>query len=320
MPSLARPADARPPTARPLPASSAPAAVTRISTTVDIRCAAIVLHQSADWHFPAGTPKGLVWLQHGFSRANEHVRDLAGKYAEAGYLVFAPTLPSANIFGCTLQNLGDNTGFLDNVADLFGKAGGTGDRLGSSFADARNRAGRPGLALPQNKVFVGHSAGGEAALYVAQRVRSAYPAAWAGTRGLVLLDPVRSFIGTNTTSSLNHLDNTSLPIHTISSPGYLCNNGGSGTQAVQAQLHRPFVGVRLTSGAHTDAEGASTDRTGTLACGTPQAKNVAALQTLAVGWARDAFTGGTTPDLYPGGAYYQGLLSSGTAQTLTGAQ
>jgi len=299
--------------------SSAGAAVTKVETTVDIRCAFTTLSQSADWYFPTGTPQGLIWLQHGFARANEHVTDLATKYAGAGYLVFAPTLPSANLLGCTLQNIGNNTDFLNNVADLFGKSASPGDKLGRSLAAARSKAGRPEVAMPSTMVFVGHSAGGEAAEYVAQRVHSAYPATWAGLRGLVLLDPVKSFIGDNTDASLDRLATTALPILTISSPPYLCNNDGSGTGALQSRLHRAFVGVRLTTGAHTDAEGASTDSVGTIACGTPQAKNVTALQTLAVGWTRDGFSGTRTAAYYPGGAYYQGLLTAGTIETLPGA-
>jgi dienelactone hydrolase len=301
------------------PPAAADATVTKIQTTVDIRCAFTMLKQSADWYFPSGSPRGLVWLQHGFARSNDHVTDLAGKYAGAGYLVFAPTLPSAHLLGCTLQNIGNNTDFLNNVADLFGKASDPNDKLGRSLASAKAKAGRPDVTMPPATVFAGHSAGGEAVEYVAQRVRSSYPTAWSGLRGLVLLDPVKSFIGNNTDAALGTLDTTRLPILTISSPPYTCNNNGTGTQALQTRLHRPFVGVRLTTGAHTDAEGASTDSTGTLACGTPQDKNVAALQTLAVGWARDDFNGTRTADYYPGGAYYQGLLGAGTIQTLPGA-
>ncbi|MBO2447867.1 hypothetical protein J4573_12255 [Actinomadura barringtoniae] len=295
------------------------AAVTKIQTTVDIRCAFTTLKQNADWYFPSGRPQGLVWLQHGFARSNGNVTDLATKYAGAGYLVFAPALPSANLLGCTLQNIGNNTDFLNNVADLFGKASDPSDKLGRSLAAAKSKAGRPEVTMPSTTVFAGHSAGGEAVEYVAQRVRSTYPAAWAGLRGLVLLDPVKSFIGNNTDAALGGLDGTTLPILTIASPPYICNNSGSGTDALQTRLHRPFVGVRLTTGAHTDAEGASTDSVGTLACGTPQDKNVAALQTLAVGWARDDFNGTRTADYYPGGGYYQGLLGAGTIQTLPGA-
>ncbi|ORT56351.1 alpha/beta hydrolase fold domain-containing protein [Streptomyces sp. CB03238] len=294
-------------------------AVTKVSTTVDVSCTVLTYRQSADWYFPSGPPKGLIWLQHGFSRANDHMTDLAGRYASAGYLVFAPTLRSADMFGCTLQNIGNNKPFLDNVATWFASADNASSQLARSYASAKRQAGRTDLgALPAAFVFSGHSAGAEAAEYVAQRLRAAHPAAFTKLRGLVLLDPVKSFIGNNTDASLSQLATTSLPILTVSAPGYSCNNSGSGTSALQQLLPRPFVGVRLTTGAHTDAEGSSTDDAGTLMCGTPQQKNVSALQTLAVGWAKDAFNGARTADLYPGGTYYASLLAAGTIQTLPG--
>lgn len=301
------------------PLSPARAAVTRVQTTVEIRCAFTILKQDADWYFPSGTPQGLVWLQHGFARSNGNVADLASKYAAAGYLVFAPTLPTANIFGCTLENIGDNTDFLGNVADLFAKMGDPSDKLGRSFGMAKAEAGRPGLALPGPLVFSGHSAGGEAVGYVAGRLRTDGAAAWARLRGLVLLDPVKSFIGDNLDTGLGAVDGTGRVIRTISGPDGTCNNSGSGTDAVQAGVHAPFVGVRLTTGAHTDAEGASTDALGTLACGTPKAENVATLQTFAVAWAKDAFTGAQTAAYLPGGSYYQTQLSAGRIETLSGA-
>jgi hypothetical protein len=301
------------------PLSPAHAAVTRIQTDVEIRCAFTTLTQSADWYFPSGAPQGLVWLQHGFARANDHVADLASKYAAAGYLVFAPTLPTANLFGCTLENIGNNTDFLGNVADLFAKMGDPSGKLGRSFAKARAEAGRPGLTLPGSLVFSGHSAGGEAVSYVAGRLRSDSASAWARLRGLVLLDPVKSFIGNNLDTGLKAVDGTGRMIRTISGPDGTCNNSGSGTDTVQADVHAPFVGVRLPDGAHTDAEGASTDTVGTLACGTPKAANVTVLQTFAVAWAKDAFNGTQTAAYLPGGSYYQSQLGSGRIQTLTGA-
>lgn len=301
------------------PLTPAHAAVTRVQTTVEIRCAFTVLNQGADWYFPAGAPQGLVWLQHGFARSKDNVADLASKYAGAGYLVFAPTLPTANLYGCTLQNLGNNTDFLGNVADLFAKMSDPADKLGRSFAKAKAQAGRSDLALPGSLVFSGHSAGGEAVSYVAGRLRTDAPAAWAGLRGLVLLDPVKSFIGSNLDTGLKAVDGTGRMVRTISGPDGTCNNGGSGTDTVQADVHAPFVGVRLTDGEHTDAEGASTDSVGTLACGTPQAANVEALQTFAVAWAKDAFNGTQTAAYLPGGSYYQSKLGSGLIQTLAGA-
>ncbi|MFI6817517.1 alpha/beta hydrolase [Nonomuraea sp. NPDC050328] len=284
--------------------------VTKIENTVEIRCAFTTLRQSSDWYFPSGPPKALLWLQHGFAGSNDGMTDTAQRFAADGFLVFAPTLPSANIFGCTLQNLGNNTAFLGNVADVL--AGG----LDRSFADARARAGRPDLALPGAFVLAGHSAGGEAVPYVAQQLRARHPAAFAKVRGLILFDPVKSLAGDNLGSSLNHLANTSLPILAISSPPYSCNSGGSGTQELTEQLARPFLGVRLTTGSHIDVEGSSATGPEKLACGTPQAQNVSALQTLAKGWAGDFVSGTTTPGLYPGGDYFESLRSAGVIQPL----
>ncbi|MCF2531538.1 alpha/beta hydrolase [Yinghuangia soli] len=298
--------------------ASAAAAVTKVENSVEVRCAAFVYHRSSNWYFPAGTPKGTVWLQHGFSRSNDRLDDLARRYAAAGFVVFAPTLPSADLFGCTVSNLGNNTAFLNNVADLFGKSADPGDKLGRSFADAKAEAGRPELALPQKLVFVGHSAGGEAVSYAANRLRTNYPAAFARLGGVVLLDPVNSFTGLNMANALNGLATTTTPILAVSSPPYAANGNASGTVELTTDVHRPFLGVRLTTGSHCDAEGASTDALCTALNGAPQAANVAVLQTLAVGWALDFAAGTTTAAYYPGGSYLEPLRAAGVTEFLSG--
>ncbi|OXR41963.1 hypothetical protein B7C42_05947 [Nocardia cerradoensis] len=257
--------------------------------TVDLPCAAATLHQDAAWYRPAGTPRGMVWLQHGFARTEGNVAALAETLSDAGYLVFSPSLPFLNPDGCTLQNLGDNTAFLDQVARLFATAADPTGPLATSAA----RAGVGLPALPRRVVFIGHSAGAEAVEYVAHRLHASYPDAWANLRGLVVLDPVKSFLGTNTDTALIDLAATDLPVLTVSGPPALCNNFGSGTGALRTYLHRPFLGVRLITGEHTDAEGASTDTLGELLCGTPQPDNVAALQQLTVRWTGDYFDGST---------------------------
>ncbi|MFF2555287.1 alpha/beta hydrolase [Nocardia sp. NPDC058058] len=275
-------------------AFAAPAtAATQLPGNVDIGCAADTLHQSADWYLPTGTPRALVWIQHGFARSDTQVGALARSFADAGYLVFTPSLPFMQLSGCTLQNLGDNSGFLNHVAELFGTAADPGGALAASLAAAASRAGQPAPALPHDLIFLGHSAGGEAVTFVADRIRSTYPDAWSGLRGVILLDPVKSFVGDNIARALSGLDPTGLPILTISAPPALCNSFGLGTAAVQSQLHRPFVGVRLHGGAHTDAEGDSSDLLGTLFCGTPTPVNSGALRTLALGWSDDFLTGAT---------------------------
>lgn len=283
-------------------ATAAPAAaadLTRLPGAIDITCAATPLHQSADWYLPTGIPKGMVWIQHGFARTNSNVAQLATTFAAGGYLVFAPALPFIDAAGCTLQNLGDNTGFLNNVANLFGTATDPNGALAQSLTSAAARAGRVAPPLPRDIVFVGHSAGAEAIEYVAHRLHVAHLQAWSRLRGLVLLDPVKSFLGDNSERALTDLDPTELPILTIAAQPSLCNSLGSGTAVVQQRLNRPFLGIRLGHGLHTDAEGTSSDSMGTLLCGTPDVANTAVLQVLALGWADDFIAGTKTADYYP---------------------
>ncbi len=266
---------------------------------IEIACGSGVLHQDSEWFLPAGQPKALLWLQHGFARTDRNVAELAESFAEAGYAVFTPSLPFFDLDGCTLQNLTGNRPFLDNVTALFGEADDPSGTLARSLAEAARASGHAPIVMPDRMVFAGHSAGAEAVTYAADRLRRAYPAAWPGLRGLILLDPVTSFLDNNTDPSLRDLDPTDLPIRAISATPSLCNNFGSGTTSMRTYLHRPYLGVRLKSGVHTDAEGNSSDTLGTLLCGVPESRNIADLDALAIGWADDYVSGETTARFYP---------------------
>jgi triacylglycerol esterase/lipase EstA (alpha/beta hydrolase family) len=297
--------------------TAAQAATAEVDGDIIVACANSTLTQDADWFFPdAATPKGLVFLQHGFSRSNANVFALARKYQAAGFLVFAPQLPSSNSNGCTVNNTGSNPAFLNNVAAWLGTAT-AGGPLAVSYTAAAAKAGRAGTTLPAKYVLAGHSAGGDAVTYIANRLRTTHPSAFAALRLLQLLDPVKSPSGTNMADGLTGLATTSLPIFTISSPPYLSNSQASGTVELQNRVDRPFLGVRLTTGSHCDAEGSTTNFLCTLTGGASKAANVTALQTLAVNWAADAVAGATTATFYPGGAYYQGLLTAGTIATIS---
>ena len=281
-----------------LAAAPAAHAGTGLPGSVEIACADTALTQDARWYLPAGAPRALVWVQHGFARASGNVADLAGALADRGYLVFTPDLPFVNPSGCTLQNLGDNTGFLHHVAELFG----TSEALAASLAAAAHRAGRSAPPLPADLVFLGHSAGAEAVAAVAEDLRVTSPATWARLRAVILLDPVKSFLGDNLGRAVAGIDITALPLLEVAAPPSPCNSFGTGTDAVRSGLHRPFLGVRLPEGAHTDAEGASSDALGELLCGVPAATAVATVRTLALGWTDDAVDGARTPALYPDAA------------------
>lgn len=293
-----------------------PSSATKVANTVDVACQFLTYTVETDWYFPAGTPRALVWLQHGFTEENGNWDETARKLAESGYLAMATTLPTADLLGCTVQNIGNNTGFLNNIASMLAGLGDANSALGRSHADAAGKAGRSGQAMPAKLLMSGHSAGGEAVLYVANRLRTNHATTFAKLKGIVLADPVNSFIGNNTDVALTGLASTSLPIYSLASPPYSCNNNQSGTLAVIAKLPGRFHGAQLTTGSHGDVFGASVPDIEVTTCGSPQAANVSATRTLLLGWFADMADGTTTATFYPGGSLFGALVTNGTITAL----
>ncbi|MBM4246313.1 MAG: hypothetical protein FJ148_21355 [Deltaproteobacteria bacterium] len=288
-------------------AVSAPARAYTVATAshdVTVDCGTSGTDVPTDWYFPQPNPNlGLVWLQHGFSRTNNQMIDLATEIASRGYVVFATSLaPGAT--GCAMNN----AGFLSDFARLFPEIADPDTGLLQSARAAALSAGVPLSTLPADFAFSGHSAGGASVLAVARNLVVDHPAAAAGLRGVALLDPVESTSGALIATALPAL--ATLPVYTVSSPPYSCNSNASGTVLLAAS-GRPFAGVRLASGSHCDAEGDSTDFLCTAFCGTPQPANVAALQTLVTGWLDDFFADDFTPDWYPSGAWFESQVASG---------
>lgn len=139
------------------PATAASAA-RKVTTTTATRCAIFTYQTPTDWYFPATSPKALVWLQHGFTESRDQYTGFADQLAAQGFLVVATTLPSADLFGCSVNNLGNNTAYLNNVARLFGTKDSATGALNKSFVAARAAAGRPEVRMPRSMAFVGHSA------------------------------------------------------------------------------------------------------------------------------------------------------------------
>ncbi|OBG56250.1 hypothetical protein [Mycobacterium sp. E735] len=293
------------------------AEATEADSTTDVTCASATQAVPTTWYFPSTPPLGLVWLQHGFVEGKKVWSAFGPELAGSGYLVVATTLSTLNIFGCTVEHLIDNRGFLDNIAEVFAHKDDPRGALATSFATAAEKAGRPVAPLPDNMVFVGHSAGSEAVEYVAERLHSSYPAAFTQLRGVVSEDGVKSFLGSNTDDALAGLAGTTLPIYATASPHLLCNFFQRGTKAIERYFpDRTFHGVKITTGAHGDALGPSSPGYENLVCGRPKADNVAAVWGLTRGWIADMIAGTTTPDFYPGGSYYTDLLTAGTITTL----
>jgi dienelactone hydrolase len=295
----------------------APDTTGRVTTTVDIACADGVQAAPVDWYFPVGRPTAVLWLQHGFVESKDNWTELAPQAAARGLLVMATSLPTFDPSGCNVENLGDNAGYLDNIATMIAGIDDPSSALSASFARAAEHAGRDRATLPQRLVFAGHSAGGETVLSVADRLRTGHPATFAKLRGLVLEDPVNSFLGTNMKTALEGLDSTKVPIYELASPPGACNNGQSGTALVTSSLTtRSFHGAAVTTGTHGDVFGGAAGILVTAACGLPQPANVEAVQSLTLAWASDQAAGTRTRSWYPGGADYQALVTAGTISTL----
>ncbi len=319
--------------------------VVKVSTSLAVRCAFLTYRLPTDWYFPAGEPRGLVWAQHGFVESRKVWTEFATRAAQAGFLVVAPTLPTADLFGCTVQNLGNNPRFLNHVAEVFDPAPSDGgDRgvdsnpvgAGALAASYRGALGKSGLrmsghppsspaVLSDRMAFVGHSAGGEAALYLAGRLiearRDRSRPGWPELAGVVLADPVTSVIDRTMAGSLALVDRNNVPVLTVASPPNSCNAHHRGVAVVvDGMASRPFIGVQLTSGSHADLLGASVGAVERRVCGTPEPTNVQAAQRLAIGWLGEMLghDAGSPdrPGCQPGGAAYQELVCAGVISPL----
>lgn len=265
----------------PVPVVPPGSTVTLGRSTLDIGCGC---GQKADalWVFPnkQQPPDGLIYLQHGFFRSNNNMAAMAIQLADTtNSVVVVPTI-SSNPFaagGCWINGAPEQQA----VATLF-----TGDRAALT-ASASAAAGRP-VELPRQFVLAGHSAGGNLATAVAGYTVD--NGAVSDLRAVVLFDAVDS--GGQMSAALAKLTGANgRPVYQIASPCSLCNGFGSGTSALHQARPDQFIGVLVKHGTHIDAEGASTSILAELVCGFPLPRNVAAVQTIAEGWIRDAFTG-----------------------------
>jgi hypothetical protein len=231
---------------------------------------------AVDWYRPPGDPTGLVWLQHGFSRRKRHVASLAAAVAAStGAVVVAPSIGSGfwSRSGCWINGDAMHRAIADLLAGRF-------EWLQASATSA-------GLeSLPSSFVLAGHSAGGNLATAVAGHLAEAPPdrgPGFGGLRGVVLFDGVDH--GGAMGAALDRLSGERFrPVWTIAAPDSSCNAKSSGTKALQQGRPGQFVGVRLTTGSHVDAEGPDGGHMASVVCGAARAENVAAVRTLAASW------------------------------------
>lgn len=296
--------------------TAAPAAVS--SSDIATECAGKPVRVAVRWYFPPGEPSAIVWLQHGFSRTAANLDSVARAYAKSGFLVVSPTLDSVNLGGCAVAyNIADNAAFARTIGGVFGSSRDTGSPLATSLREARDSAHRPDVTMPYRMIFSGHSAGGEFVVVAADALRRADPVAYRRLAGLMLFDPVNSFFGVSFATAAASLAAAGLPIRVIASQPSVSNNFGQGVSVLQETTRQEFLGSRLVTGIHIDAEGESTDLIGELSeLAVPRPRNGRVIRALATGWSSDMVADTATPTYYPGGRYYDLLLETRTVTTL----
>ena len=242
--------------------------------------------RAATWYLPDAQPETWVYLQHGYSRNKGHVDDLATELMDRGLMVLA--------VNCDVS--GGNGSLARDVAD--------------DIIDAPPIP-PDGFALPPALVVSGHSAGGLFATHMGARMSER---AYAGLKGLVLLDPVDadSVMQDNMQATL---DAGKSVYAILANPGS-CNSSGNARAPLES-LTAPFVGIQLTDNSkHTDAEGSSSGFPLTWMCGSPQSHNIDYLQDFATHWALDLGSGTATPAYYPGGAKIQELVDTNDGELI----
>ena len=257
------------------------------------------------WWFPRDqSPVGVAWLQHGYARKPHYLRSLAALLAERGLVVVMPTVESFR-----------RTGSINDkkYLDAIGVALGTLTRDDSALRRAAHRAGIDITDETASRlVLVAHSAG---CAVVARAARAAH-ADDVALRGVVLLDATENLAKTFATSLPDLAD---VEVRGVFAQPSWCNRKGQGAKALMAE-RTGYVGIRLTSGTHCDAEGGDTDRVCSTMCGKPDPVNVDLLYEVTTAWTHDLAVGRPTPAWSPGGERLTDESRVGRVEALYGAE
>ena len=253
------------------------------------------------WWVPTDRPvTGVAWLQHGYARKPQHMAGIARALTASGLLVAMPTVESFR----RARSINDKQ-YLDAIGRSLATLAEDDSALHRAVAHA-------GVTVPaealERLVLVAHSAGcAVAARAAGEALRHRAP-----LRGIVVLDATENLAKTFGPSLP---DLTGTPVLGVFARPSRCNRKGQGAVALR-DSREGFVGVRLTTGTHCDAEGAETDRVCRTMCGAPDPANVALLREIAATWAADLATGGATPDWRPHGERLAAEVEAGRVAVL----
>lgn len=260
------------------------------------------------WWVPAGRPiVGVAWLQHGYARNPHYLNALAAAFADVGLVVAMPTVESFR----RKRSINDED-FLDGIGAALADVTRTDGLVRDVVTRAGRQIGRDVDATALTRlVLVAHSAG------CAVVARAARRALADGTpiRGVVLLDATDN-LAKSFTSSVGGL--VGVPVRGVFAQPSWCNRKGQGARALLA-ARDGFVGIRLTTGTHCDAEGRDTDRVCRTMCGKPDPANVDVLYEATTAWTRSLLLEAVPTDWEPGGYRLEDETRIGRIEQLEGS-
>jgi hypothetical protein len=231
---------------------------------------------------------GWVFLQHGFFRNKKNMKDLATKLAQMGYPVVTVSLNTSQIHDGTLAENLLNSILTNPPAEI-------------------------GENNKSNYILMGHSAG---AKFVTQMTSIAVKKGMTTPQALIWLDGVdRDKV--METALVTIREQSQIDVMGISGKAGACNaNTAANDLLKQLKPAVSFVGVKVNSGSHCDAEGSSSDFGCSLACGGSKPANVEALQILAKGWVGTFLSKESGTTYFPGGESFETLKKAGTIESL----
>jgi alpha/beta hydrolase fold len=234
---------------------------------------------TAVWTLPAGSPRALVTLQHGFARSCARLATTARRLAERGMLTLCIEAPMAR----------GNPAMADALAAWL--AGGP--------------PAPDGSPLPAKIIVAGHSAGAAFAARLGARLDAAAPQRLAGA---LLFDPVATDFFEADLQALARAGER--PVLAITAAAGGCNAQHNAYPALralrvasQAAGRASVATIELGEGAsHADVEGEDSDWIAAAACGRPQPARSEQLRALAVQWVADVADGSPPRPAPPGSA------------------
>ncbi len=195
-------------------------AVQKVNQSVDLGG-----NRQGTWYIPDEPAPAWILLQHGFQRNKSNLDDIATEFADRGLLVL--TINSSTGSG--------NPSLARDIAD---------DLVDNPLSPPN------GVALPNQLIVSGHSAGG---LMMSHTAGQLMTRGFSSLAGVLLFDPVDANNGM--AGNLQSVINQGIPVYSILANSSSCNSSNNALTPLRG-LSSAFVGIKITNNCkHNDVEG-----------------------------------------------------------------